>query len=373
MGKLTFESGFKPTIDPWTGTADKGQIDRCQNFDPSITLPQDGIRQLGSDGVQAWIKGIMDAKATVKQWEYGKLEIFRKFANVEDSVKTITLPNFDAAAVTVSNYLTNTSGEFYATQVVPQLRLSGFSVGISNAKALVERNFTLEGNDFVVFYGTGKYFIKKEATVSTGEVISGNFTVALTDPIPVIDPATSGYIYMIIRVRGSASEELNSTQYTYSNSTHNLIIAGADLGDVYKIYHTGATYITGQDPFTPNTTDKYGVRASYCKIYLGVGTQLKEVTSATLDVTITREDPIGIGFVRPIERGVTDREVKITLGDLANSDMTIEEYLAGVIPGFGKIDYSELATDLTVIVAIYDSEKQDNFLMGYRASIYTRV
>ena len=366
MGKLTYQSGFKPTIDPFNGSDARSEIDRCQTIDPSVTLPQDGIRQLGSDGVSAWIKGIMDAKVTMKQFEYGSMEFYRRLANKSDATTAITLPDFDASAFDIPCYLTNTSGAFYATLLLPELRLSGFSVAISNAKALVERNFSFEGNECVIFQGNNKYFIKKTETVNSGELSSTTWTVVLSDPTPVADPDTSDYIYRVVRVRGSDTEEIST--FTYDSGTHTLTVTDAALADVYKIYYTAGSYIGGQSPFTANIVDAYGVRASYCKLFIGTSTQLHEVTSATLDVTITRDDPIGIGSIKPIERGVSDREVKVTLGQLANSDLTMEEILRGETSGYGKIDYDQLDQDLTFIIAVYDNANFDNLLIGYKAT-----
>lgn len=368
MGKLTYQSGYKPVTFPFTGNVGKAEIDRCQSFDASVTLPNDEIRQLGSDGVSAYIAGIQDASLAVKQWEYGKIEFFQKLANVDASAVTLTLSDFDSAACDYVSYLTNTAGTFYGSLVLPNMRLSGFSINVSDSKALVERNFTMVGENSYLFQGANKYYIEKIETVGSGELVGDDFSVVLSDPTPVVDPDNSGYIFKVIRVRSGVSTELTTSDYSYVSGTATLTVSNAALADVYKIYYTAGSYITAQNPFVENVSDAYGVRASFCELYIGTTNRLQKVTSASIDVTLTRDDVIGIGYTKAEERGITERAVKISLGQMMDSDLTVEEFLRGESSGYGKIDYDKLSTDITFVMAIYDNADHDNLLIGYKAT-----
>lgn len=363
---MTPQSGFKPVIDPFYGNITQAEIDRCQTFDASVNLPNDEIRQLGSEGASAYIPGIGETSVSLKQWEYGDIEFFQKLANSTDT--TLTLTDFDSAAEDFNVYLTNTSDDFYGTMVMPNMRLSGFSINISDSKALIERNFTFVGEDCIIFQGNNKYWIKKTETVSTGELVSTDFSVVLSDPTPVQNPSTSVYIEKVVRVRGSDTEELPASGYTYVSGTSTLTIANAALADVYKIYYSATTYISATDPFTENTTSAYGSRASFCELYIGTSNRLAKVTSASLDVTLTRDDIVGIGYTRADEFGTSEKAVKVSLGKMMDSDLTVEEFLRGVVSGYGVIDFKELSTDITFIIAVYDNSDHDNLLIGYKAT-----
>ena len=244
--------------------------------------------------------------------------------------------------------------------------MSGFSVYVSDPTALIERNFDFEGEQYHILQGDNKYFVEIVDTAGSGEVAGGTYTYTLDDPAPVEDPDNSGtYIFRVTRVRGTTTTDDADLTYTYDSGTGEISISSAQVGDIYKISYSATSYITGEDPFTANDTDLYGVRAHSAVLYLGTSNRLYKVQSATVDVRFDREDIREIGNEDAVARGTRNKTVTVTLGKLLDSDLTIEEVLRGESSGYGKIDMDELSNDLTFICAIYSDSGHGTFKWGF--------
>jgi len=362
------QSGYAPKYFPYKGDVAPAEIDRAQSFAPTFTINDEEIEELGNPDIVENIDGIDVIGGRLVQKEYGSIEFFQKLANVSSG--DVELNDFYTSAGDIGIYLTDVEGTFAGTLWLPKQRLAGFSVGAGDPLSSLDRNFEFVGDKGYTFQGNNKYLIYRKFTVGSGEVGSGGSyeTSAMNDPIPVEDPNNSGvYLLRVLRVRSGTTTELElTTDYTYDDSTYKMTVLNAQTDDVYKVMYSAGSYITGESPFSVNTTDKGAIKAHSVDLYIGTSNKLLRVQSATIDVRLTRGDVYEWGSDEAVLRSVDDKTVTVTLGELLNSEFRLQEVLRKKSTGHGILRNEDLAKDLIFIMAIYETSAKTTFKMGYK-------
>ena len=371
MSNIVHTSAYQPKVFPYNGSATPSQIDRAQEISSGLTSERTKVEELGTDGIVDWIDSIPSVTPTLRQMEYGEMNFFNQLANQAVASSSVELKDFKTTQVSIAAYETDEDDNFLGTTWYPNLRLTGFSLNLADPNALIERNFTFIGEDKIVYQGNNQYLIYLEHTMVSGETGSVDIVIGSGDyadyPSPVLDPDTSGtYFDSIIRVRsGTATELVFGTDYTYNSGTDTITIVSAAVGDVVKCYYTATTYITGEVPFTSNTSDLGAIRADSASLYLGSGNYLYKLQSATLDVSWERNDVKELGNSEVVARGVNDITTTITLGRVV-ATYTLDEVLRGESADYGKIDVREFANDIVFYIYIYSDKTKDTFKIGYK-------
>lgn len=364
---MIHSSYYKPRIYPWNSSGAPAEIDRLEELSGTTSLNRTRINEIGRDGTVGWQTSIPQVSLTLRQLEYGNLEFWNKITN--NTATALTLNDFKTSKFDITGYKTDDDGTFLGTVWYPGQRVSGWSLNIGDPASLIERGFTFVGEDDIAFYSNNKYLIELESTATgAGHQIvigSGGFS---TYPDPVDDPDASGasQILRVLLVRsGTVTELVSGTDYTW-NGTSNLMTFpyGTQNGDLFKVYYTASSYITGASPFTDNDADSAGLAAEVCSIYLQDSNYLYRLQSAAVDVSFDRQDLKEIGNSEIVQTGIRSKTVRITLGRILES-YTIEEVLRGATTGYGKIDVRKYQDNLKLTIKIYDTKDKTNFLMGY--------
>lgn len=367
---MIHSSFYEPRVYPYGGTAASAEIDRLQELSGSVSLNREKINEIGRDGTVDWRKGIPEVSLTLRQLEYGSIEFWRKLTNVANTVRTVTLNDFKTSVVDIAGYKTDDNGTFLGTIWYPKLRTSGWGINIGDPEALIERSFSLVGEDEIAFSDSNKYLIYLESTAAgTGHQIvigSGGFS---TYPDPQNDPTYSGarQILRVVRVRAGVATELTySTDYTW-NSSSNLMTfpSGTLASDLFKVTYSASAYITGGDPFVENNTDLGGIAADSCSIFLKVSNYVYRLQSVAVDVSFDRTDVKEIGNSEVVSRGIREKTVRVTLGRLWE-DNEIERLLTNAPAAFGKYDVRNFADDISLTIKIYSDKNKGTFKCGYK-------
>ena len=357
-------SQYKPRVYPYNGDTVPVEIDRVQELSAGLTINREKVKEVGRDGIVGWIERTPSLRATLRQYEYGNIEFFRKLANLGDSVTAITLNDFKTSMVDIAGYKTDDDGTFLGTVHYPKLRVSSFSLNIGSPEAIIERSFELAGEDELIWLNANKYLIySRQIAVGAGAI-----TFTLNDPSPVADPDESGndgYIYRVLRVRSGTTTELTyGTDYSFTPAS-TLSINDALVDDVYKIYYTAGSYITGESTFTNNDVDVDAITADSVDIYLETSNYLYKLQSATINVSFDRSDYKEIGNSEIVQRGIRNKTVTVTLGRLLES-YTIEQVLRGVATTYGKVDARKFEDDISLKLKVYSDSTKSLFKYEYR-------
>ncbi|KKL77647.1 hypothetical protein LCGC14_2032810 [marine sediment metagenome] len=365
-------TNYKPRSYPRNGTSSPVQIDRLQDMSASVTLNRTKLEELGRNGLVDWRVGNPTVSLTLRQLEYGTLEFFQNLANVAAGDLKIDFKDFDIPSVDIAAYETDENDSFKSTIWYPGLRLSGFSINIGDPDSLVERNFTLIGEDEITLQGSNAYLNVGQQTASGGSAES--FTIA--NPTPVADPDNSGqFMFKVLRTNdsdgttdklkfeaGAGDPALGTDYYTYSGGT---LKVHTSISDEVKYYYSAGAYISGEQTFTNNDTDAAGLEAKMCSVYLQTTSYLYRLQSVAVDVTLNRFDVLEIGDVNVVQRGVRDVTSRVTLGRILDQ-WTIEEVLRGEVAGYGKLDIRKFQDEKNLIIKIYNNDDKDSFRIGYK-------
>jgi hypothetical protein len=383
---MIHSSFYEPRVYPLNGNVAPAEIDRAQTIDPTVSLNREKIEEIGRDGVVGYIKKTPTIGYRLTQLEYGSMEFWRKVTNKADSVLTLTLNDFKTPTFDICGYLTDDDGTFRGTIHYPKLRTSGFSLSIGDPDAIIERSFDFVGEKATIWQGDNKYFIYLKKECGSGETGDVDIVIGSGDyadyPDPVQDPDTlagdnSDYFVRIIKVKAGVTTEMNygsaSGEFEYVTGTKTITVHGAAVDDVYKVYYTASSYITGGDPFVENDSDPAGILADSCDIYVYIpgsgkpssSDYLYRVQSATIDVSFDREDVKEIGNREVVKRGIRDKTVTVTLGRILEQ-FTMEEVLRGVASGYGKIDIEKFTDQAAVIVKVYEDNTKSTFKYGFK-------
>lgn len=365
-------SQWDPRVYPYNGDIAPAQIDRLQDLSATPTLNREKIREIGRDGIVDWRQRIPSTTLTARQLEYGTLAFWRKIANVSDNTTSITLSDFKTSMVDIVGYKTDDSGTFTASVWYPKMRTSGFGISIGDPQANIERNFSFIGEDEIVLQGNNKYFNYKRLTVSG----SGVQTATVEEPTPVADPDNSGqFLLRVLRViaDGTTTELTYSTTqptsssdtFTYSAGT--LTVYATAATDIYKVYYSAGSYMTGDTPFTNNDTDAATLVGENASIYLYISANnyVYRLQSVGIDVSFDRSDYYEIGNDEVVQRGVNDKTVRVTLGRILEA-YTVEEVLRGKAAGYGKISTRAYFDNTTLRVKLYGNSAKTSFNIGYK-------
>jgi len=175
---------FQPHVIPFLGSVAATQIDRLQDMTTSLTLNRTKIEELGRDGIVDWRASIPSLSLTLRQLEYGDIELWKQLANTTTADDRVDWSDFDTPQVDIAAYETDDTDTFKSTIWYPNLRLASFGLTIGDPDAMVERTFNLIGEDEIILQGNNKYLITLVDTQATGanhtifigEVLAGEVT-----------------------------------------------------------------------------------------------------------------------------------------------------------------------------------------------------
>lgn len=360
---------WQPRVYPFNGDVVPVQIDRLQAFDAGSTLNREKIREIGRTGIVDWRKRIPSTRVSLRQFEYGDLEFYRKLGNIADGDNDVTLDDFKTSMVDITGYMTDDAGAFTGTVWYPKLRLAGFGINIGDPQAYIERTFDLIGEDEIILENNNKYFIYQKFTATGGS--PETFTVQ--NPIPSADPdESSKYVFRVVRVRGATTTELTYTsgiasgnQYAFTPS--NSLKATTNANDVIKVYYSASAYLTGSSVFVNNNSDASALPAENTSIYLydTANNYVYKLQSLGIDVTFDRTDYYEIGDDEVIQRGIRDKTVRVTMGRILEAH-TIEEVLRGVPSTYGKLSTRNYLDSAILRVKIYSTAAKSVFSLGLK-------
>lgn len=367
-------SFYRPVIIPNKGDTNRNEIDRLQDMTASVTLNRTKVKEIGRDGIVSWRSNIPTVNLTLRQLEYGSMTFWNEVTNTATSETALDLNDFKTAENDILGYKTDDDATFLGTVQYPKLRTSGFSLNIGDPAAIAERSFTMIGEDEYFWQNNNKYviFLKDSSCTTTSHTIVIGAGAWSTYPDPVEDPDASGtYIQKIIRVRSGVSTLLvEGTDYDYNSGTTTIDFAGPSgaasvSGDIYKVFYTATTYISGVEPFVNNDSDLGAIPAEATSIYFTAGDYVYRLQSVAIDVTFERQDLKEIGNSEVVSTGIKSKTAKVTLGRILET-FTVEEILRGKGGlSWGKIDPREFVDTIKLIVKVYEDKTKATFKIGY--------
>lgn len=357
-------------LDPIGSSQTGDNLDRIQRCAISNNLNREKIKEIGrstNDGLVGYKKKMPEIRADLTQFELGNMEIYKWLAN--KSTVPQTLSDYNTPISTLSRYKTDDNGTFLGTLVFPKTRVAGFGWNISAPDANIERSFNLVGDTEYILQGVNKYFITKKKTLATGDIGSGNVaSFVISDPFPVQFPDDSTYIMYAYRIRSGVTTELVlTTDYTYTNGTHTMTVDDSQAGDVICYAYSAGSYIAGVDLFTDNDTDPVCIGGESVSIYLNVSNYMYKLNSASVDVSLDRQDIGEIGNRFIVARGVRSKTVSCNIGRYLDSNL-YETLLAGVASTYGRIDSYLYASNASLVVKFYSDYTKTTFKYGFKAS-----
>ncbi|MHA1864931.1 MAG: hypothetical protein ACTSWZ_00365 [Candidatus Heimdallarchaeaceae archaeon] len=361
---LIHSSYFRPKVNPVKSDENPTEIDRLQDFTGTITLNRTKIEEIGREGIVDWRKTSPEVSLTLRQLEYGSLEMYNQLANKSLSSTKVELKEFKTSMVDIAGYKTDDDGNFVSTIWYPKFRLSGISLAIGDPDALLERTFTLVGEDEITLKNNNKYLIFKKTNPSEGQ----DQTITISDPTVVADPDNSGaYLFRVGRIRSGTYTELTHGTDWSCDGTDLTINGQSYSSDVIKYVYSASSYISGEEPFVANDSDAAGLTADSCSIYLiDTSNYIYKLQSVGVDITFDRFDTKEIGSKEVVARGIRDTTVRITLGRILHQ-WTLEEILRGVAGlDFGKIDIRKFQDELTLLIKVYTDNTKNSFAIGYK-------
>lgn len=351
----------KPRIFPWNNDRDPEQIDRAQDITGDLTLNREKQYEIGRDGVLGYKKNVPTFAYTMRQFEYGSMSTWYDLANREapgsGDDHYITLNDLKTPKCEIAAFLTDDDNTFRGTIWFPKLRVSGFSLNIADPDAIVERNFSLVGEDYKIL--DEKYFSFQKATASA----PGAKVITLSPA--AIQWASGDYVFKVLRVRSGAVSELvegtGTNQWSYA--TGNVTVNDCLSGDLIKVFYPSSTAYT--TTWTDNDSDSDFLTADSCEIYMkvGVSTRIYRLQSVGIDVAFERTDYKEVGNSEIVQTGVKSKTVTVSLNRYAE-DFSLEDILASdtVYPFIDPRNFSE---DIQLMVKIFTDKTHTTFKMGY--------
>lgn len=360
---LIHSSKTQPRIYPINGNVSAVQIDRIQDITEDITMNRERRKEVGSAQTIDYKNSTPDFRYSMRQFEYGSLELYRKLANKGDAVTQIALTDFNSSISDIAVFLTDDDSTFKGTIWMPKLRVNGFTINIADPEADTERNFDLVGEDYKIFQGNNKYLVQGRATCATADATK---VITINNPAPVQNPDDSTYFLRVTRYNGSTTEELElTTDYTWNNGLTQLTVTGNSVGDIITYYYTATTYVG--TIWTDNTSDVGAYPASHWSVYVGSGNYLYRLQSASIEVSMNRFDLGEIGNTEKVQFGNKDSTVRINLGRILEA-FTLEEILRGQTAGYGVLDAREYLDNITFYARLYDDEAKTSHKLTYKCT-----
>jgi len=354
----------KPRIFPWLTERAPEQINRSQDIGGDLTLNREKQYEIGRDGILGYKKNPPSFKYSMKQFEYGSMEFWYSLANLEDpasgAAHSIDLDDMKTKKFDIAAFLTDDSGTFEGTIWFPKLRVNGFSLGIADPDAIVERNFDLVGEDYKIL--DGKYFAYQKATAA------GASTAIVLSPAPV-QYASGEYVLRVLRERaGVVSELVKTTDWSFAAPATVTVTGGVAL-DVIKVYYESATAYT--TTWTDNDVASDFLTADSCEIYMkvGTGTRLYRLQSLAIDVSFERTDYKELGNSEVVLTGSKSQTVKVSLDRYAE-DFSLEKILASDTT-YPYINPRDFAENIQILVKVFSDKAHTSFKIGYLMSDLT--
>lgn len=373
---LRHSSQAEPRCIPYKGVQPSAQVDRVQEITGSDSMNRERIKEVGRDGIVAWKEGIPEVSATVRQLEFGEIDFWQQLANVDSSTTKIELTDFKTSKVDLAVFCSDDDETFKSTVWLEELKVSGFSLNIGDPEALIERSVNLVGEKHKELQGNNKYLIEIRKVVESGEAGDIDLVIGAGDyanyPDPVENPNTSDeYILKVVRYSSATGETEEITEgvaagdFGYDSATKTITLYGAADDDVYRIYYSATTYITGSTPWTDNDTDAAGLEADCVTVYLRTtGDQVYRLQSCNVDVSLDRFDVREIGNPNTVKEGANDITVSISLDRILET-IRMEELAMGKTADWGIIDIDEFLDDSILTIKIYEDNTKTTFKMGY--------
>jgi hypothetical protein len=361
---MIHSKAVKPRIFPWLSERTPEQINRAQDIGGDLTLNREKQYEIGRDGILGYKKNTPAFKYSMKQFEYGAMELWYSLANLEEpgtgADHAIDLDDLKTKKFDIAAFLTDDSGTFEGTIWFPKLRVNGFTINIADPDAIIERNFDLVGEDYkilnVVPTSVGGYLAYQKATAS------GASTVIVLNPVPVAHAASS-YIFKVLRERaGVVSELVQTTDWTFAGPA-TVTVTGGVNGDVIKVFYEASTAYT--TTWTNNDVEADFLTADSCEIYMkvGTGTRLYRLQSLGIDISFERTDYKELGNPEIVLTGAKSQTVKVSLDRYAE-DFSLEKILAGDT-AYPYIDPRDFSENIQILVKVFSDKSHTAFKIGY--------
>ena len=356
----------KPRVFPWNSARVPEQINRAQNIGGDLTLNRTDEYEIGRIGKLGTKQETPNLPYSMAQFENGNMEFYRALANLVNPASagldnTVDLDDVKTKKVDISAYLTDDDNVFTGTIWFPGLRISGFSINIGDPDAIVERSFNLVGEDFIIL--AEKYFAYDSA-VAGGD---GELTIDL-DPEPIAY-AASKYIFRVLRVRAGVVTELEEdVSSAYADNSYrylggDVIVQDCLEYDLVKVYYPADTAY--ETLWSPDDVSEDFLLASYCEVYIKVGTSNRVylLQSIGVDIALERADYKQIGDYKVVLTGSKKETVTVSL-DRFNGSCTLETILAGDTD-YPYINPRDFVDNVQIMIKMFKEKEHTNFLIGY--------
>lgn len=372
---MIHSSQYEPKLSPIYVDTPDIDLDRIQDLTATLTMNRTKVDEIGRIGIVGWRQLTPSVTVSMKQLEYGNMAIYNALANNTPAITQVSLTDFKASAFDIMAFATNDSGVFLGTIMYPRLRLSGFTINISDPMQVIERTFNFVGEDEISFENNSAYVVRQRYVAPGNQVANAALSITVNTPTPQVDPDNSGkFIYRVIRTSANLptagttlSTELNwGTDWSYDGVSV-LHINNAYAGDVFWVWYAASSYLPGVNIFTYNNTDVPVLTAECASIFLGNGAYVYRLQSVSIDSTLNRKDIREIGNYNIVSEGVDDYNTKVTLGRVLET-FTVEEFLRGVGTGTGqKLDPRKFQSNFALYVNIYSANTKlpSQYKMSY--------
>ena len=363
-------SGVAPHMLQYETSAEGVQIDRAQTMTANKATNNDPNREIGTDGIVDFTKGIAEVSYTLTQKEPLTITTFRQFAGKTSG--SVSLSDFRTPATDIFWFLTDDDDTVTGTLWYPKLRMNGFNISVSDPSSQIERSFDLVGELASDLQGTQKYLNYKILTVASGDLVADDYTTAISDPVPVEDVRAAGkYLFRVTRIRSGATTidldyGTDDNEYDYASGSNEITVYAAAVGDVYKVFYSAAALPAADSTWTANTTDVGGTPAYNISAWIGsASNQLTRVQGLTIDVALDRADEGEIGNKEKVVRGSNDEVVTITIPRKLE-DFVIDEVLVGQAANYAHIDIEDYLSNIAIVVKIYEESAKSTFKWGIK-------
>ncbi len=373
---MIHSSQYQPKLSPIYVDSPDIDLDRIQDLTSTLTMNRQKVDEIGRIGIVGWRQLTPSVTVSMKQLEYGNIYTYVNLANKGPQTATVQLTDFKSSGFDIMGFATNDSGVFLGTIMYPRLRLSSFTINISDPMQVIERTFNFVGEDEISWENNSAYVVRQRYVAPSNQTANASATFVINSPTPQPDPDNSGkFIIRVVRTSTNLptsgtllSTELNwGTDWSY-DGVQNLTINNAYAGDVFWVWYSASSYLPGQVPFIYNNADVPVLTAECASIYLGSGNYVYRLQSVSIDCTLSRKDIREIGNYQIVSEGVDDYNTKVTIGRVLET-FTVEEFLRNTpLSGTGtKLDPRKFGSNFGLYVNIYSANTKlaSQYKMSY--------
>lgn len=359
------------SVSPWFIPNNGGSADDFHGISDikyGVTQASDDVFVVGKEKKCGTDKKIPEAKVSFPQYERGQIQTYLTLANLAaEPGAGIDLADFSSSKTDVVLYERDDfSGNLEQSIWVPKAVIDSIELNIADPEAKIERTVNLSADTKIELQYGNKYLIHKGPIAGTATTT----VVSLADPLPVENPNVSGeYALRVDRTRSGETSTLDSSEYSYSPT--DLTITGSQVGDVYNVYYSAASFGTAGDPTTVDSGNPCFLKAKNVKVTLNDGTNTVELdllTSLTITATLNRISESVIGNKEKILKEVQDNSVAIKLTGRVKDSSIAEVFMNKATQNWG-INQVDLYNDNVILtVKIYSDDAKTNFVIGYEVS-----